>query len=50
MDERSTYTDCELTCIRDEGYDSSWAAEICADAEGRPKVFSKFPTPVEIIL
>ena len=34
MGESSTYTDCELE-VMGEGYDSSWAAEICADEEGR---------------
>ena len=34
MDESSTYTGCELEYIG-EGYDPSWAAEICANAEGR---------------
>jgi hypothetical protein len=34
MDERSTYTSCELEFI-EEGYDPSAAAEICANEEGR---------------
>jgi hypothetical protein len=34
MEERSTYTDCELEYIG-EGYDSSQAAEICANEEVR---------------
>ncbi len=32
MDESSTYTGCELEYIG-EGYEPSWAAEICANAE-----------------
>ena len=34
MEENSTYTDCELEYIG-EGYDSSQAAEICANEEER---------------
>jgi hypothetical protein len=34
MDERVTYTDCELRYI-DQGYDLARAAEVCAEAEGR---------------
>jgi len=34
MDESSPYTDCELEFIG-EGFDSSLAAEICANEEGR---------------
>lgn len=34
MDESSTYTGCELEYIG-EGYDPSWAVEICANEEGR---------------
>jgi hypothetical protein len=35
MDESTTYTDCELEYMG-EGYDSSQAAEICANEEVRP--------------
>ncbi len=35
MEEKSTYTECELRHMRDEGLDPSRAAEICAKAEGR---------------
>ena len=34
MDERSTYTECELRYI-DQGYDLARATEVCAEAEGR---------------
>jgi hypothetical protein len=35
MEEKSTYTDCELRYIRNAGYDPKQAAEACAQAEGR---------------
>ncbi len=34
MDESTTYTACELEFIG-EGYEPSWAVEICANEEGR---------------
>ena len=34
MEEKS-YSDCELRYIREEGYEPSRAAEICAKEEGR---------------
>jgi hypothetical protein len=34
MEEKS-YSDCELRYIREEGYEPSQAAEICAQEEGR---------------
>ncbi len=34
MDESTPYTDCELEFIG-EGYEPRWAAEICANEEGR---------------
>jgi hypothetical protein len=34
IDESATYTDCELEFIG-EGYEPRWAAEICANEEGR---------------
>jgi len=38
MEENVTYTECELKHMREEGLDSSRAAEICAQAEGsRPE-------------
>ncbi len=33
MEEKS-YSDCELRYIREEGYEASQAAEICAKEEG----------------
>lgn len=35
MEEKSTYTECELKHMREEGLDQARAAEICAQAEGR---------------
>ncbi len=35
MEEFSTYSECEERLIRDEGYDSEQAAQICASSEGR---------------
>ena len=34
MDERLSYTDCELRYI-DQGYDLARAAEVCAEVESR---------------
>ena len=35
MEDFSTYTECEERLIREEGYDSAQAAEICASTEDR---------------
>ncbi len=35
MDKNSTYSDCEMKYVREEGLDPSQAAEICANREGR---------------
>ncbi|HXZ36133.1 MAG TPA: hypothetical protein VEL68_08955 [Thermodesulfobacteriota bacterium] len=33
MEEKSTYTDCELRYIRNAGYDPKQASEVCAQAD-----------------
>jgi hypothetical protein len=35
MEEKATYTECEMKYIRYAGFEPSQAAEVCAKAEGR---------------
>ena len=35
MDKNTTYSDCELKYIREEGLEASRAAEVCASEESR---------------
>ena len=36
MEEKSTYTECEMKYIRYAGFEPAQAAEVCAKAQGRP--------------